>query len=208
MIFLDETLIIFANTTFLDPEQRSCIIVASLPLAVYDIFFFQPLSDTFGWFVTVIQRLTLDMIKFMYFLTSILLCISVTTYFFSWISSTNPYYKTFFSALCDALLIVVGHSELPSFGSKFHLANLSIKLFLVTINLLILNFLIAIFSDSVGNIMRNFLAISTVQKICILSRMERFFRKWPLMEKFYDHQRHKYFDVIDGRVLLKVKDDQ
>jgi uncharacterized membrane protein len=104
-------------------------------------------------------------------------------------------------------LLLLGHSDYPESDPE-HISAFYNKMIMVNGSLLLLNFLIAIFSDSVGRIMRNKIAISTVQKLCILAKTEKMFRKWPFVERLYQYQRERYFDVVNGRLLLRVETDE
>ena len=96
---------------------------------------------------------------------------------------------------------------MPNFGSDYSAVTKFVTIYTVLGSVMILNFLIAIFSDSVGSIMKNRVAISTVQKLTTLLKIETTFRMWPFMERFYGYQQRKFFDSFNGRLLLKVEQD-
>ena len=208
ILFLDEILVLMSNTSFLSASTRHFFVLTALAVNIYGIFMFQPLSDTFGWLVTIMQRLTLDLIQFGLFLVPSLICMTLCQVYLNSISHERPQGDTFLYFLHNYLLILADKGSLPEkesekdFGLIFLYSN--VRLILVFASILIANFLIAIFSNSVSEIMKNRLAISTVQKLCVLSKSEKLFRRWPFFEKLHEYQRNKNFDLKDGKLLLKV----
>ena len=211
ILFTDEVTILLTGNNFVPLNYRHFLIITALAINIYGLFMFQPISESFGWFVTVMQRLSIDLIEFGIFIITPVLSVSLCNVYMSFVFGDIGD-KTIVDFAHNYLLMLVGHGDLPRNNVENNTSNFYLYSYLrgimIFASLLFVNFLIAIFSESVSQISKNRLAISTVQKLYILSKTEIHFRRWPFLEKLYRYQRKKYFKFINGRLLLKVNSDE
>ena len=71
-------------------------------------------------------------------------------------------------------------------------------------SLIIVNFMIAVFSNSTSYVMQNFLVQGTIQKLVFMLRVEKDFMIIPGLKKIHSLLVERNYERIDGRLCLVV----
>ena len=168
------------------------------------------LSETVGWFISVLQKLVKDLAPFLIAMGLPLIFISLSNMYFAFLNEDygQEQYQSFFTAIQYDFLVLIGFAELPPMTVKYAWLYRFIKVYTSLATLISVNFLIAIFTDSVSKIMENNSITGRVQQTVVLWRTEQLFRRWPFFEVLYRKRMRKIFHVDENdenRTILIVK---
>lgn len=206
LLFINEMFAYSCREPFLGVVFEHILYIYIMAFSIFSILMFCQLSESFGWFVVVIQRLTLDMYPFLVIIMFLAFPIAIVhlRYATMYPNLGQGEFRSLAASLYSTFLIFIGQSEYSSYKPTYYLVFGIIQLFSILLSLLCLNFLIAIFSDTVARVMRNRHKMCTVQKIFVLQTTEKRFRNIPFMQKLYSKLNKRYFEHSDGKILFKV----
>ena len=183
-----------------------CLVIVVLWGSVWSILFFVQLSHIFGNYVIATQRMLFNLMRFsliilIFFVPSAILFprfISVNedgTCPLEFRSMTSSFYTTF--------TVILNMIDLTTFRTPsaeglmlFHVG------FVIMVAILLLNFLIAIFSDSYDEVSSNKEVTHAIQWLSVMTTIEHriptFLR--PLLDKW----KRRYFLYSEGRIYVKT----
>jgi hypothetical protein len=202
VIIIGTSLLLFGQSH--EHFNNDLLRIAAPLVMIWPIFYFVQLLPIVGHFVITIQRMVSSMFTFL--LVFLLMM--------------TPYLQAF-------MLYMAAHSQeqcVEGFGSLtgtiYSLFNIMLNLtdfmdlnfknplplwllhfsFVFCVAILMLNFLIAVMSDSVATVSKNRHIITTVQRLTVFYLVERRFGR--IFARYYDWMKSKYFVYDKGRVYF------
>ena len=161
---------------------------------------------TFGWFSTIITRLGNDSSHFQNCCIFAIFLFSIINIRYGRIFPNlgNGEFDNFWVTLYSTSLIYFGASDYSSYQPVKNF-TFSLIYFLMTLtSVKSLNFLIAIFANTVSFVMNNYYVVCTSQQLGLIYYIEARFRRLPFTKYLYSKFTNKVFEVYDSKVCLKT----
>ena len=178
-------------------------IITSFAL-MWSLLFFLQLAPSIGYFVISVQSMMIDLSKFIiiYLAFSIPYCTTFQRFVNQGKNSDCPEeFSTFFQSMYSTFLTMVNMVDYRRFSvadvgvlSVYHMA------YVFMVPILLLNFLVALFSNSISHVQENRKTIEKLQKLTVISHMEaRVAKILPTIHLYYIK---KLYANEDGRLFV------
>lgn len=168
---------------------------------VWSLLFFVQLLPSIGHFVIVVQRMLQDMFNFT--LIFIFFFVPFTHAFYRYLtfdcaaSTLDVYYETFTIMLnmADTRAYMLQTSD-PLVFMLLHM------LYVFIVAILLVNFLVALMSNSVAEVANNRQAIITIQRISVVLQLEDKLGPIALFRRFYQYKQRQHFLCANDKIYL------
>lgn len=211
---LAASVIIFHASKKLDPESTSQVTPKAYMLAnilnIWSLLFFIQLLPALGYFVTIIQRMLKDMFHFLILYVILFFSFSQTFFNLFYINHVcSKEFKDMFWSMYSTFRVMLNMIELTEeYPGSYDLAILHTT-YVIVVPILLVNFLIALMSNSVSDVAENRQLIMLLQRLSAAILVEERLEK--IIVWFYKKKQHNYYVVKDGRIyvecfVLKQKD--
>ncbi len=171
-------------------------------LNIWSLLFFIQLLPALGYFVTIIQRMLKDMFHFL------------VLYVILFFSFSQTFYNLFFmNSVCSQEFYTVPRSMYSTFKIMLNMVDMDFQgadqtdvailhiTYVIVVPILLVNFLIALMSNSVSDVAENRYIIMTLQRLSAALLVEE--RLGRVISRLYQIQQKKLFVVKEGRVYVQ-----
>ncbi len=186
------------------------IVIISCVTTVWNVLYFLQISSILGHFTIAMQRMVWVLVQFL-----ILHIIMLMPFVFCWyrlLKGSNGCPNEHFSSnfvehFYNVFVLSLNMIDLTQFKDENVLQKYHILLFLHVIYIflaiiLLLNFLIALLSASVAEVMEHKETIMLLQKMNVITIIDFVMVKWPGYNWLWRKRVEKQFEVENGRVYL------
>ena len=186
------------------------LVILTCITSVWSVVYFIHVLPSIGYFAIVLQRMVYVLIQFI--VVFVLVMLPFPHAFYRLLQGTDgcanlefspsfhvTYYNTF-----TVLLNMVDFTQFESsLGSGDYILLLLLHNFYVfLLPILLINFLIALLSASVGEVHERKEVVMAIQKLCVITQAQRHMQQFWCMRSLWKHIQRKYFQVEDGRYYL------
>ena len=173
-------------------------------VATWSLLYFMQLIPKIGFSISSIYGMVSNLLVFS--LMYVLMIIPFVQAFYTFINSNTmqgciPGFSDLFQSFYSMFLIMLNMISLPGFNiEKIELLYLTHMIYTFGISILLINFFIAVMSDTMGNISQNRVLILYIQRASVAFNVEHHL-KWCL-KPVYDFMIKKLFAVEEGNIFL------
>ena len=186
---------------YLNQELFICIAIGS----VGSVLFLLQFAPEIGKYVTATQRMIMSLIRCNFVIFIFALPCAATFPKFITVNANGVCpmeYKSLTASLYTSFLLVVNMVDVRNFEAicqeSLWLMHVMYFFFVVV---LLLNFLIAIFSDAYTEVAENYEIVSTIQWICMLTTED--FRIPQFCNPIRNRLKHGYLTFLEGHIYVK-----
>ena len=187
-----------------DSNLMSWIRLAAPLSFSWSILYFVQLVPVLGHFVIIMQRMMKTMLVFsvifLFMMSPFMLVFGVSilqsetaTCDDNLVGTVDKAFYTMFNMMLNSMDMSMNRSFLTQL---LHVT------FVFMVAILMINFLIAMMSDSVSDIIQNKSAIVAIQRLSVCVVLERRFGR--LLSRYYDMMKGKHFIVIDDKIYMPM----
>ena len=173
-------------------------------VATWSLLYFMQLIPKIGFSISSIYGMVSNLLVFS--LMYVLMIIPFVQAFYTFINSNTmqgciPGFSDLFQSFYSMFLIMLNLISLPGFNiEKIELLYLTHIIYTFGISILLINFFIAVMTDTMGNISQNRVLILCIQRASVAFSVEHYV-KWCL-KPVYNFMIKKLFVVEEGKILL------
>lgn len=207
VLFFNEILRSYVNYNILGFVPEQIIYILATVKSLNGILTFLQLFRDIHWFWVVFERLMQDFNPFLVYLTIFYIVpqgILNLRYSLMFEDFREERQTTFWSSFYSTIHFYLGGYDYNDFKAREQFVFAFIELYMVITSLIAMNFVIAIFANTVSHVMKNKQVISTAQKISYLFAAEKRFRRFPVIAKLCTVMARRVFDTEEDKVLLHV----
>ena len=172
-------------------------------LNIWSLLFFIQLLPALGYFVTIIQRMLKDMFHFL--VLYVILFFSFSQTFYNLFQMNNVCTKEFHTvpmSMYSTFRIMLNMLDLTSYkGTDMTDVSILHISYVIVVPILLVNFLIALMSNSVSDVAENRYIIMTLQRLSTALLVEE--RLARFISRVYKWQQRHLLVVKDGRVYVE-----
>ena len=172
-------------------------------LNIWSLLFFIQLLPALGYFVTIIQRMLKDMFHFL--VLYVILFFSFSQTFYNLFQMNNVCSEEFYTvpmSMYSTFRIMLNMLDLTSYeGTDMTDVSILHISYVIVVPILLVNFLIALMSNSVSDVAENRYIIMTLQRLSTALLVEERLAKF--IPQVYKWQQRSLLVVKDGRVYVE-----
>jgi hypothetical protein len=174
-------------------------------IGVYFISHFLILTKVCGVLLITMNRLMLDLVPFAVFYFFLLPGTAMTLRYLAFIypNVTNDF-DTFLSTMYSSFMMHLGKKDLEPFN-PYKNSPIALQQSLVAMaSMVIINFMIAVFSNSVSEVMQNIDLHTLIHKLSLIHKAERLFCNIPGVRKLHMLLVRRNFQMTGDRICLCI----
>ena len=189
------------------------LIVLTCITSVWPVLYFIQVIPQIGHFAMAMQRMVRILLQFIVLMAIIFVPFSLAAYrlLHGKDGCPNPEFSpNGMSHLYNTFILMLNLIDLRQFESSIEPHDYVILLFLhicfvFMIPILLINFLIALLSSSVQEVMKNKHIVMILQKIGVICQIEKTMVQCGCLRSLWKHLQSKHFHIVDGRYYIVRK---
>ncbi len=172
------------------------------------MYFFQVLPVV-GHFAIVLQRMVRDTMLFVF--VFLMFTLPYIILFDKIINNNakvcNEHFETFWESAYSTFLAQINMMNFQVYdleGQDKAVLGIVHCIFVFTVPILLINFLIALFATSVANFTENQMIIMKLQRLCVVLAAEMRLQRLSFVRQWYEKSQRKYYHVEKGDVYIRT----
>ena len=188
------------------------LVILTCITSVWSVLYFVQMLPSIGHFAITIQRMVWVLLQFI--VVFALAFLPFPHAFYRLLQSkdgcADPNFSPSFPVtIYNTFTILLNMVDLSQYEANLtsgdYVVLLSLHIIYVfVLPILLINFLIALLSSSVAEVNEHKMTVMTIQKLCVISQIERYMLQCGYLRSLWKYLQSKHFHIVDGRYYLII----